>query len=207
MRPPDLIGQKFGRLTVVERVANNKRGNARWLCKCVCGNETIVVTSDLNSGHTRSCGCLHLETVKVNGKTHGLSNTHLFRIWCDMRKRCANPNAMHFHRYGGRGIKVCNEWQNFELFYKWAMANGYQENLTIDRIDNDGNYEPSNCRWATQKEQQNNRSTNKLITFEGETLNLTQWSKKTGISYRKLVDRLGKLNWSVERAFYDRRDI
>ena len=207
MRPPDLIGRKFGRLTVIERVANNNHGNARWLCKCDCGNETIVITSDLNSGHTRSCGCLHLETVKANGKTHGLSNTHLFRIWCDMRKRCTNPNQKHYHRYGGRGITVCEEWQSFELFYKWAMANGYQDNLTIDRIDNNGNYEPNNCRWSTQKEQQNNRSTNKLITFDGETLNLTQWSEKTGISYRKLVDRLGKLNWSVERAFYDRRDI
>lgn len=116
-----------------------------------------------------------------------------------MKQRCDNPKAISYKRYGARGISVCEEWQEFKPFYDWAMANGYQENLTIDRIDNDGNYEPSNCRWATNKEQQNHTSYNRLYTYKGETLTIAQWAEKAGISRNMLYKRLLR-GWSIEKA-------
>lgn len=134
------------------------------------------------------------------GKWHGLGKSRLYNVWKTMRRRCNSPTANKYKNYGGRGIKVCNEWQEFPLFYEWAMANGYADNLTIDRIDNDGDYCPENCRWATNKEQARNRRSNHLITYQGETHTLIEWSEITGIPRHKLSDRLCKLNWTVERA-------
>lgn len=205
MAAVDLTGRTFERLTVIKRVENNKRNEAQWLCKCECGNTKIVAASRLTSGHTKSCGCLHAEKVKTNSKTHGLSKTRLFKIWCGMKKRCTNPKSNRFKNYGGRGITICEEWKNdFQAFYDWSMSHGYTDELTIDRIDVNGNYEPSNCRWVNNKVQANNRTNNKIITYNGESHTLTQWSEITGISQRKLIDRLGKLHWSVDRAFTDR---
>lgn len=134
---------------------------------------------------------------------HGLTGTRIYRIWSNMKRRCFNPNAEHYNRYGGRGITVCDEWKNdFMSFYNWSMENGYQEDLTIDRIDNDGNYEPLNCRWATNKEQENNRgSFNINVTYKGKTQTLMQWSEEIGIPFPTLRYRIVDSNWPIEDAF------
>lgn len=155
----DLTGQRFGRLTVIERVENNRRGQARWLCRCDCKKEIVVTSSNLRCGHTNSCGCFKLDS----SVTHKGSKTRLYRVWVGMRERCNNPNSSRFSDYGGRGITVCAEWQHdFSAFRDWAIANGYDETAphgtcTIDRIDNDKGYFPENCRWVTSKEQNANQ--------------------------------------------------
>ena len=157
----DLTGLRFGRLTAVKHMGKDKSGkNTLWFCTCDCGGCTTTTTTKLRSGHTKSCGCLKLECGKATRfpQKHGLRSTRLYRIWCGMKSRCHNPNAPKYHLYGGRGIKVCDEWfSNFLAFYDWANLNGYSDDLSIDRIDCDGNYEPCNCRWATITEQNRNR--------------------------------------------------
>ena len=157
--PPlkDLKGHRFGRLTVVDRLPTVNR-RTMWLCKCECGNETIVDSQNLRTAHTQSCGCLHREMLSKSSTTHGNSKTRLYGIWNHMKTRCYVKSYHAFRHYGGRGITVCDEWANdFQAFYDWAMSHGYRDDLSIDRIDVNGNYEPSNCRWATQKEQVSNR--------------------------------------------------
>lgn len=164
-KPLNLSGQRFGRLIALEWVSTNKQGNSEWLCVCDCGKEVIVNSQKLKSGQTKSCGCLSRElTIKRNlgGFKYNARKNRIYRIYYGMKTRCYNPNEPSYHRYGGRGISICDEWLNsFETFQKWALSHGYRNDLSIDRINNDGNYEPSNCRWATAKEQANNRSTNK----------------------------------------------
>lgn len=144
----DLTGQRFGKLVVLERAPSDSKGRTVWKCRCDCGNQKEIRSTSLLQGLTKSCGCLR----------HGLRNTRLYTIWSDMKQRCGNPNQNRFHLYGARGISVCEEWKhNFKSFYDWAMSHGYKNDLTIDRIDPDGNYEPLNCRWATLSEQNSNR--------------------------------------------------
>lgn len=159
----DLTGLRFGKLTVVKRCAdNNNGGKPQWDCICDCGKHTVVASSQLVSSRTRSCGCLVGEAHFRKYTIPNLLKTRLFRIWCGMKQRCEDVNAINYRYYGGKGIKVCDEWRNnAQAFYEWAMANGYRDDLSIDRIDNGKGYSPDNCRWATMKEQQNNRSNNK----------------------------------------------
>lgn len=196
----DLTGKKFGRLTVIKRAENGKNGHTYWLCKCICGNKTTVRSDHLKNGLIRSCGCLEDENRKTMGTTHGLTNTRLHNIWGHIIQRCTNPKCINYHRYGGRNITICDEWKNdFMTFYKWAMDNGYQKILTIDRIDNNKGYFPENCRWTTYKTQANNRRNNHLITYNGKTQTIAQWSREFNISANRIADRL-KHGWSIEKA-------
>lgn len=206
--PPfkDIIGMKFGRLTVIklDHVKKLKRNFYYYLCKCDCGNDCIVLKSSLLNGLTRSCGCYNTEVRAEQCRKrakHNLTNTRLHGIWDKMKGRCFCSTLPDYSRYGGRGITVCDEWKNnFEAFYDWAMANGYKEDLTLDRIDVNGNYEPVNCRWTNQKIQQRNRRNNRLITFNGETHCLFEWAEIYNINPKILSQRLIRDKMPFEKA-------
>ena len=174
----DLTGQRFGRLVVI---GVDDRGTRKtyFNCQCDCGNVKSVRADSLIAGMIRSCGCLKKEQDRENltaNHSHKMSGTRMYHIWQGMKMRCYNPHDARYDRYGGRGIKVCDEWRNsFQSFYDWAMQNGYEETLTIDRIDNDGDYCPENCRWSNQQEQARNRSSNIRITIGNATKTLTEW--------------------------------
>lgn len=200
MKALDLVGKKFNRLLVLKK-AFRKNQKVMWECKCDCGNITYVNTFYLTGNKVRSCGCLHKEQLIERNTTHNQRHTKLYETWKKMKDRCANPNATQYNNYGGRGITVCDEWKNdFQPFYNWAMDNGYQEGLTIDRIDNDGNYCPQNCRWISLKEQQRNKSSNRVIFYKGEKHCLSEWCELLNLKYSTISGRLRK-NWSIEQAF------
>jgi hypothetical protein len=190
----NLTVEKFGKLTVVSE-AEQRGGHMYWNCLCECGNTKVVRGSHLQTGNVRSCGCLPAR------RTHGETHTRLYVTWHNMKQRCENPRNAEFSRYGRRGITVCEEWANsFEAFRNWALANGYRDDLTIEREDNDGPYSPDNCRWATQKEQANNTRKTRFLTHNGQTRSVSEWARILGINQSTLNMRLNKYNWSVEKA-------
>lgn len=176
----DMTGKKCGRLTVLERAENDKHGNAMWKCKCECGNIITTLGYQLRSGHTKSCGCLQKDIVRKMNTKHGYSKTRIYRIWDAMKGRCLNPNNDAYENYGGRGIEICEEWMDPVNFIEWAYDNGYNDNLTIERIDIDGNYEPSNCTWVTRAEQNRNTSRNISVEVDGKEYGLAQLARKLG---------------------------
>lgn len=201
----DLTGQRFGRLTAIERVGSNKRRQSLWSCKCDCGSIVVVVGTELNCGHIKSCGCTRREKLiaynKIHKKTHGMRYTRLYREWRSMINRCSCESWRDYKNYGGRGIAVCKEWQdNFMAFCEWALANGYDDSLSLDRIDVNGNYEPSNCRWATLKQQANNTRNSHYLEYNGVTKTVRQWSEELGINYNTLYSRITTKGWSIEKA-------
>lgn len=189
----DISGQKFGRLTALYKLNNyHKKDRLYWLCACECGNLVEVAGDNLRLSKQTSCGCLH--------KKHNKSNTRIFNIWIGIKQRCYDSKRKNYKYYGARGIKVCDEWQNdFMSFYNWSINNGYKEGLTIDRINVDGNYEPSNCRWLTNKQQQRNKHNNRNITIKGETHCLSEWCEILGLNYSTVKNRVFR-GWSIEKA-------
>jgi hypothetical protein len=201
---PLKVGDVFGRLTVLERVPNNARGDVRWACRCVCGTERVVAQNNLRNGNTTSCGCYHKERLKVQTKTHGQKGTRLYRIWQHIITRCTNHKAKDFKDYGGRRITVYAAWQHsFSAFADYVATHlGPQPTPqhTIDRIDNEsGNYEPGDLRWATRFEQSRNTRANVRLTYNGETRVLNDWATHLGVHRTTLSSRL-RLGWSVERT-------
>lgn len=194
---PDLTGMKFSRLTAIKQVKKGKR--LAYHCICDCGNTINVTSNKLYSGHTKSCGCYNLESLKNRSTTHGKSKTRLYHIWGKMKTRCRNPKTPTYKWYGGKGVSVCDEWQEFQPFYDWSIANGYTEKLTIDRINVNGNYEPSNCRWVDMKTQMNNQTSNVLVTYNDKTQTLSQWANELDINAKTLYTRFERC-WSIEEA-------
>lgn len=193
----DLTGIKYGRLTVLG-FSHRKGKNYYWLCKCECGNETTVQSGHLKNGGIKSCGCLNSEIITK----HGLDGNKIYHVFNSMKNRCLSVKHKSYERYGGRGITVCDEWLNdVKTFVKWSMENGYEEGLTIDRIDNDKGYSPDNCRWTDKHTQSRNTSTNTYITFNGESKILCDWADQLGILRPTLCHRLYVAKWDIEKAF------
>lgn len=196
-------GQRYGSLTVLGEAPATHTGKwrvRRARCRCDCGAETVVRLSNLRTGHTTTCGC---GRKSANRRTHGKSDSRLYAIWNGMKQRCQNDNTKSFEYYGGRGIRVCEDWQTFEPFLKWAKANGYRKDLTIERVDVDGDYCPDNCTWIPKAEQSANRRpvmrSSRLLTYRGKTQTLTQWAREVGLNPSTLGGRL-KWGWPVDRA-------
>lgn len=196
----DLRGERFGELVVLRREENGKGEQTRWRCVCDCGKETVVYAGNLVRGYTRSCGCTRNEKAAEALSTHRETKTRLYRIWNNMLTRCYNKTDPHYIYYGLRGVEVCDEWKKYEAFRSWALSTGYNESLTIDRINVNGNYNPGNCKWATQKEQANNKRTNRHIEYNGQRKTVAEWAESCGMDYRTLWGRLYVQGWTVERA-------
>ncbi len=200
----NLEGRKFNRLLVIKRGPNTTQGKAAWICLCDCGKTVTVRSVSLTRGYSGSCGCFQKEIIaKLNFK-HGDCvvghESRLYHIWHGIKQRCNDPESCNYKNYGRRGISLCSEWsENYLPFYEWSINNGYREDLSIERIDNNGNYEPLNCTWATAREQSLNKRTNRLISFNGETKTISQWSEIYGVDKRNLRWRIER-GWSAEQA-------
>lgn len=201
----DLTGKRFGKLIVLE-YAYSKNKTRHWKCLCDCGNYSYPSSNSLSMGHTKSCGCLNYEPTST---THGLSKkTPLYFVWKELRHRCSNPKHKSYKDYGARGILVCKEWEDFKVFYDWAIESGYKEEtlsngknkLTIDRIDVNGNYEPSNCRFITNKEQARNKRNNVKVVYNGKEENLRDLCEKLNVDYSLVYDRVHCYNWAIKDA-------
>lgn len=203
------IGKKFGKLTVDSAIVtrdSSGRSIVRWNVTCDCGNKILANPSKLVYGVQNACVCGKRESSLTSNKKHGESHTRLFAIWVSMRDRCNNPQNNRYNRYGGRGITVCDEWSNsYESFRNWAVENGYDKNAkygecTIDRINVDGNYEPSNCRWVDMKTQSRNKSDNRVIEIDGVVKTLAEWCEYYGMSYKTVHRRIISLGWDAKTA-------
>lgn len=203
------IGLRSGRLVVIDEKQAPKGSSSyhkRVVCKCDCGNIIEVRGTQIANKTIQSCGCIAIEKHTKRLTKHGMFGTRIYTIWNGIKRRCFDITDKGYERYGSRGITMCDEWKNdFISFYKWAMAHGYREDLTLDRINNDGNYEPNNCRWATRKEQARNTRKNKLLNYKGETHCASYWAEKLNLNYYTLLTHLRK-GMSVKNALeYQRR--
>ncbi len=200
----DLTGQKFGRLKVIGRAPNRIDASGKnriyWECECECGTIAEVASDSLRSGRQQSCGCYKREYLHKAKSSHQETKSRLYGIWLAMKRRCDTDTLPCYKDYGGRGIQVCDEWvSDYTSFRNWAIQNGYNDGLSIDRIDNDGNYTPDNCRWVDSVAQANNRRSNHLLTLNGETHNITEWAKILGKNPKTLFSRVYS-GWSDEKA-------
>lgn len=201
----DITGRKFGRFTPISPAAK-KGGRDAWLCSCECGEQVVVNYIHLLSGHSRSCGCLRLDNSKKSSTSHGLSvgkdgkKDHLYSVWIMMRQRCLNTNNKSYKSYGGRGIYICNEWSEYQNFHEWAMSNGYDKSMTVERINNNGPYSPDNCKMATHKEQAQNTRRSRRITIDGVAKTLSQWEATTGVDQNLIRVRIDRYGWSDRDA-------
>lgn len=198
----DLLGQRFGRLTVIEETNQRANGSILWKCRCDCGNTVLVRSNHLRRGGVLSCGCYNRDIIT----SHGETKTRLYRIWDCMRNRCLDADHPQYKDYGGRGITVCDEWSSFEVFKEWAVANGYKNDAkrgdcTLDRIDVSGDYEPSNCRWVDMKTQGRNRRNNHMLTINGETHCIAEWGEIANIIPSRISKRLVR-GWSPYDAVF-----
>lgn len=197
-------GTKVGRLTVLSLDCGSYSYDRKYLCQCECGNTKIVSEDNLKREHTKSCGCLIVEAARQR-KTDSVysKSSKLYRKWTCMRERCRNPKSQNYANYGGRGVRVCDEWQDYLVFEKWAIQNGYNENhkrgeMTIDRIDVNGDYCPENCRLASAKTQANNTRKNRFLEMDGKRKTLSQWAETFGIPYDLMWNRINR-GWSIEK--------
>ncbi len=200
-----MVGNCYGRLVVLSRNGSDKHQKTRWLCKCDCGKEITVTGVYLRKGDTRSCGCLKKDIATKRLTTHGKTNTPEHSTWRDMRKRCRNKKSKSYKNYGGRGIYVCEKWNSFESFLE-DMGRKPSPGHTIERVDNNGPYSPDNCRWADRKEQMNNVRYNHMLTLNGQTRTMMEWSEITGINYSTLRNRVNVYGWSDEKALTTKGD-
>ncbi len=188
----NLYGMVFGELKVIDYSGVDHRKERLWECVCSCGGSIVARSYDLRRGLTSHCGCRLGENISESLKEHGKTRTPIYYAWINMKTRCDNPNYELYHHYGGRGIRYCDSWKDSKKFIKWALENGYSDDLSLDRIDNDGNYEPSNCRWVTMQVQQNNRRNNRMITYNGVTDTMANWSRNLDINYNTLQTKLNR---------------
>lgn len=205
----NIVGQKFGRLKVIERANPDGSKKVKWLCICECGNSSIAQSAHLLDGRRVSCGCAHKPGNQVNPmspRSHGHctsgKSSKIYRIWSGMFTRCTNKNSPAYQYYGARGIKVCDRWKDFKLFLE-DMGDP-DPGQSLDRIDVNGNYEPNNCRWATATEQARNKRSNMLLTMNNVTMTLVEWSIKYGINESTLWSRLIKSGWGIDRAISEK---
>lgn len=203
LRRKEIVGEKFGSLTIIKELKDKIRNGRVFRmveAKCDCGN--IIYRRLNNVRKMKSCGCLTIYLLRSTTVTHGMTGSRPYRIWQNMLNRCYNKKVPGYKRYGARGICVCNEWQeSFETFYEWAVNNGYSDNLSLDRWPNKrGNYEPSNCRWATEIQQQNNKTSNTCYTYKGETKTLAELCRSLGVCYSMVNIRINKLKWGIIEA-------
>ena len=202
--PLDLTGQKFGKLTVLE-LSEYGNGYRKWKCKCDCGNICYIPTKTLRNGTAKSCGCLRISLLRARVSKHLMTNTRLYKIWKNIKKRCYGNTSYLTKNYKDKGIIMCEEWKNdFKIFFDWAIKNGYDNNsprgvCTLDRINYNGNYEPENCRWISIQEQQLNKSTNRRITFNNETHTISEWAKIINIKPKTLEMRFLR-GWDIKKA-------
>lgn len=193
------LGDIYGQLTIIgdKGIVN---GNRHVQVRCDCGNESETRLAYLRSGNKKSCGCMWRKVIKERNTKHGDSNSLLYRVYSGMKERCFSKNHKSYRNYGGRGITVCEEWKDsYDSFKDWALSNGYKEKLTLDRVDNNGNYSPENCRWTTYSEQNRNTRTTVKITVDGETKSLSDWCEINGINYNTAHTRIAR-GWNPAEA-------
>jgi hypothetical protein len=199
----DVIGEKYGRWLIVREVPNQVQKSYYCTCECGSGKDRVITFSDLKRGNTKSCGCYHKEVVKETSKKHGLRGHRLYSIWASMKTRCYNENSSGYKNYGGRGIIICDEWINeddgFINFYNWAMNNGYSSELTLDRENVNGNYEPSNCRWSDRVTQANNTRVTKYVEINGEIKTPKEWREIYNLSRSTFKWRISK-GWDIVKT-------